>query len=244
MHLRGDFVIRFKNKLSKLHIRAKIMGIYLSIFMPIMIIVVLLITNLSNNYAKDVVVTNNQLVLKNTAEQIDNVVRDMDRISLLTISDTHLQSILINYKNSYSYQHYLNNEWMENFFLSLITIRESICSIRIVKSNFLIYAYNAGNNNFKYNFNYNRENWVKLSKRSKGGTVILGTGPVNDIDINSKKDKNSSYAISVARQINKSLTAIPVGYIKIDTNLGVIKSIIDQYKNKDSDIVICDKKEK
>lgn len=230
-----------KLRAAKLHIRTKIMLIYLLVFIPILLIIVFSVNAINNHYAMDITVKNNLLSLKNTSGQIDDNLKDMERISLLTVSDENIQTILDQYNHTYDYKFYQNQQWLKRFFLNAFSIRQNICSIRIVKGNDPVYQYNGYNYTFKTNYNYMDAAWVKVAQQGNGKPVILGTASTDDI--NYYKDTSPYYSLSysIVRQIDRQLSFDPVGYIKIDTNLGVLDNLINQYKDRDSDIMICDR---
>lgn len=67
--------------------------------------------------------------ISNTLSSIDNKLKDMGRVSLMTYSDERTQAILKNY-NSYEYARQLESvEYLRKLYTSLITIREDINSV-------------------------------------------------------------------------------------------------------------------
>lgn len=221
------------------------MLVYLIIFLPTFLTTVLCINHLSNRYMLEVNVDNNTLVVKNTLGQIDDVLRDMERISLVTIADNNIQEMLSQPEENYNFTYYKNQKWLEQFFVNLISIREQVDTIRIVQpDNTLFYRYDSLGRTFQSKTDYMKSSWVQKCRQTNGKTVFLTTAGRDDILNSGSKSDPEWLAFSVARKINRTLSNQGLGFIKVDTNLSLMDGIVRQYQNDGSEIVICDQEKK
>lgn len=124
-------------------ISKKIAYIYILLFVPLFLGMTLSTYYLSSRYILDMTVEKNMLLLTNAMAQIDNAIKDMDRISKITISDRNLQKILEKGNVRDEYDYLLDQKWLEQFFLNLSTIRNDISIIRILTQNQMLYKYTS-----------------------------------------------------------------------------------------------------
>lgn len=229
--------VRIKN----MSISKKISLIYVVLFVPLFFITAFITYYLGSMYILNMTIENNMLVLKNTMAQLDNVIKDMERISLMTISDRNLQRIVEKGNISYDYDYLQDQKWFEQFFLNLSTIRNDISTIRIVTPSQVVYKYCKLSYPMKPGYDYSRETWLALARENGGRAAFIGTHYVRDVQIPESASETRKMAFSVVRQINSLVPANkPLGYVKIDSDLGVMESIINRYKGKNSEIIICD----
>lgn len=229
-------------KIKNMGISSKIAFIYLVLFVPLFLIVAFITYYLGVTNLLDKTVENNMLVLKNTIDQIDNVIKDMERISRITISDRTLQSILEKGKTKDDYEYLQDQKWFEQFFINLSTIRNDISSIVILTPEQIKYKYNKNGNYLAPNYDYTNEPWFNIARENKGGLIILGTHYIKDFHTSDYLSETYKMAFSVVRQINSiMLSNKPLGYVKVDSDLETMERIINKFKGKDSDIIICDK---
>lgn len=226
----------------KSHIKTKLTFIYIITFIPLFIITALITNYLSNNTILDNTKQNNMLMLKNVLAELDNSIKDMERISLITFSDKNLQQILEQSFSGYTYEYVQNQKWIEQFFLNLSTIRNEISTIRIVTSSQVLYKYNRSEQPFLAGFDYSNEDWYKLAGQNKGKAIILSTHKLDDVAAQDEMPMNRKLVFSIVRQIISQKNNKPIGYIKIDSSLKTMENIINKYKAKDTDIIVCDAK--
>lgn len=232
---------RFLKRIKNTGISRKIAFIYLIMFVPLFTITAFITYNLGISNLLDTTIANNLLVLKNTTDQLDNVVKDMERISKMTISDRNLQTILGKGNMNYDYEYLQDQKWFDQFFFNLSTIRNDVSAIRIVVSSKVAYKYNNKSARFIPDFDYSGESWIALSRESKGRAVFIGTHYIKDVEVPERAMETSKMVFSVARQINSiTIPNKPLGFVMIDSDLATMEAIINKFKGKDSDIIICD----
>ena len=120
------FIFRIRKSLST-KITVMNAGIILLIFIS------LILTTVSINYQLTLENEKQKMnvYISNTLSSIDNKLKDMGRVSLMTYSDERTQEILKNY-DSFAYAEQLDNvEYLRKLYTSLITIREDIHSVYI-----------------------------------------------------------------------------------------------------------------
>lgn len=231
---------RLATVLGKMRIRTKIVVSFMVFLIPLF-----LTTTFVNYllYSKSVLETtkqNNMLVLKNVMQELDNSLKDMERISLITFSDKNLQGILEKSFIGYTYEYLQDQKWVEQFFLNLITIRNEISTIRIVTSNQVIYKYNKSLWAFNQDFEYTKAGWYKTASYANGNVVILGTHELDDVKVPYTTSTDKKLVFSIARQINRLKDKKPIGYIKLDSDLATIADIIDKYKSEGTELIVYD----
>ena len=133
------FIFRIRKSLST-KITVMNAGIILLIFIS------LILTTVSINYQLTLENEKQKMnvYISNTLSSIDNKLKDMGRVSLMTYSDERTQEILKNY-DSFAYAEQLDNvEYLRKLYTSLITIREDINSVYIFDLDSLVHAEKYG----------------------------------------------------------------------------------------------------
>lgn len=177
--------------------------------------------------------------LTNSLNSIDNKLVDMTRISLISFSDERIQDIIKNYKN-YSYKEQLESaEYIQNIFLSLITIRNDINGIYIFDKESLIYRYDDLSAATK-NFDLNKMFWLPEPEEQNslmGNCKIMVGGVPEFISYTELVENNYIY---MSRQVKSFSPHEKIGYILITSPLEVIKGTIEQDIGKDYSFVLVD----
>ena len=242
MKIKAKFINYWRSKIRNMGISKKIAYIYILLFVPLFLGMTLSTYYLSSRYILDMTVEKNMLLLTNAMAQIDNAIKDMDRISKITISDRNLQKILEKGNVRDEYDYLLDQKWLEQFFLNLSTIRNDISIIRILTQNQMLYKYTSPRYSYGGvpNYDYSSEPWIELARSNKGRVAFIGANRVQDFQVPESIPEQSRMVFSVVRQINSVTYNKPVGFIKIDADIDVLESIINKYKDKDSEIILCD----
>lgn len=102
-----------------------------------MIVVCIMTVNIWYHYQKDVQMMH--VYISNTLSSIDNVLKDIGRVSLVCFSDDETLEILANHRED-SYGEQLDNQrYLQEFYTSLITIREDISGVYLFDNDSLIF---------------------------------------------------------------------------------------------------------
>lgn len=83
--------------------------------------------------------------LENTQAAVDDKLKDMGRVSLMSMADTRTQEVLLSWEEMDYEQRKEQEEYLQNFYASLVTIRKDIHGIFMTNEDSLIFYYDIEN---------------------------------------------------------------------------------------------------
>ena len=84
---------------------------------------------------------NNRTYLLNTLMTIDDKIKDMSRVSLMTMADSKTLDIVCGFKNMNTSERLSANHYLRSFYTSLAIIRNDICGIYILNNEDMIFHF-------------------------------------------------------------------------------------------------------
>lgn len=184
--------------------------------------------------------------LLNSVSSIDNKLKDMARVSMISYSDERTLGIIKNYK-SYGYREQLaSTEYIQKLFLSLITIRNDIIGIYIFDNQSLIFKYDNFNASaVKNDININGAFWLPepgdAQNKLMGGCKLTVGGVPDFLRGTLSTNLRSKYFIYLAREVKSFSPHESIGYILLLSNVSELKAMLEQYIDRDSTYILFDK---
>ena len=163
--------------------------------------------------------------ISNTLSSIDNKLKDMGRVSLMTYSDERTQAILKNY-NSYEYARQLESvEYLRKLYTSLITIREDINSVYLFDLDSLVFW---------------QDNLDPSLRRDSDMTVFLKRMEVVGVQpefmrysTRNMEDEYTRHCIYLVRAIRSFSPNEPIGHILLITTMENIREVLNEYLDEE-----------
>lgn len=91
--------------------------------------------------------------LTNSLISVDNKLKDMSRVSLMSTSGDRFQDILLNNQNRNIYEQIQDEEYLDEYYTSLVGIRDDISGIYIYDMESLIFYHDSMNPSLRRNLN-------------------------------------------------------------------------------------------
>lgn len=88
--------------------------------------------------------------LENTLTTIDDKLKDMGRVSLMSMADERTQEVLLSWKEMDDEQRREQEDYLQNFYASLVTIRNDIHGIFMMNDESLVFYYDIENPTLEY----------------------------------------------------------------------------------------------
>lgn len=185
--------------------------------------------------------------ISSTVSSVDNMLKDMGRVSLICFSDEETQEILRNY-STYSERRKMDSEnYLSQMYTSLITIRNDIDGVYMFDKDQLIFYQDARTTSIR-NSKEADAFLEKISELEQTGTEVSGCYIFFDEfpefmrfrSEYSKKveEKNNIYLVRSVRSFRPHEV---IGYIAILTSSGSVKDVISQYLEPDTSyVLLCD----
>ena len=228
-----------KGILDKLRIQkslsAKITWMNVSIIL--LIFITLIIATVSINYQLTLGNEKQKMnvYISNTLSSIDNKLKDMGRVSLMTYSDERTQEILKSY-NSYEYAKQLESvEYLRKLYTSLITIREDINSVYLFDLDSLIFWQDNMDPSQRRNYDMSSfikkmEEWERREKSVSGCRLVVGTQPdFMRYSLRRLENEYTNHCIYLVRGIKSFSPNEQIGHIVLITNMEDIRDVLNEY---------------
>ena len=228
------FIFRIRKSLST-KITVMNAGIILLIFIS------LILTTVSINYQLTLENEKQKMnvYISNTLSSIDNKLKDMGRVSLMTYSDERTQEILKNY-DSFAYAEQLDNvEYLRKLYTSLITIREDINSVYIFDLDSLVFWQDNLDPSMRRNMDMSvflkrMEEWESKERSVSGCRLVVGVQP-DFMRFNTRYLENeyTRHCIYLVREIKSFSPNEPIGHILLITTMENIREVLNEYLDKE-----------
>ena len=228
------FIFRIRKSLST-KITVMNAGIILLIFIS------LILTTVSINYQLTLENEKQKMnvYISNTLSSIDNKLKDMGRVSLMTYSDERTQEILKNY-DSFAYAEQLDNvEYLRKLYTSLITIREDINSVYIFDLDSLVFWQDNLDPSMRRNMDMSvflkrMEEWESKERSVSGCRLVVGVQPdFMRYSTRNLEDEYTRHCIYLVREIKSFSPNEPIGHILLITTMENIREVLNEYLDKE-----------
>ncbi|MCM1135743.1 MAG: histidine kinase [Clostridium sp.] len=177
--------------------------------------------------------------ISNTLSSVDNKLKDMGRVSMITFSDERTQEILREY-DSYEYSQQLDSvEYLKKRYTSLISIREDINSIFIFNLDSLIFWQDNLDSSQRKDYEMagfleRMEEWEGRERSLSGCRMVVGTQPdFMRYSISRMEDAYKKHCIYLVRVIRSFSPYEPIGHIVLITNMEKIRESLNDYLYED-----------
>lgn len=226
--------IRYKLRIQK-SLSAKI--IWMNVSIILLIFITLIIATVSINYQLTLGNEKQKMnvYISNTLSSIDNKLKDMGRVSLMTYSDERTQEILKSY-NSYEYAKQLDSvEYLRKLYTSLITIREDINSVYLFDMDSLIFWQDNMDPSQRRNFDMSNfikrmEEWERREKSVSGCRLVVGTQPdFMRYSLRRLENEYTNHCIYLVRGIKSFSPNEQIAHIVLITNMEDIRDVLNEY---------------
>lgn len=226
--------ILYKLRIQK-SLSAKITWMNVSIIL--LIFITLIIATVSINYQLTLGNEKQKMnvYISNTLSSIDNKLKDMGRVSLMTYSDERTQEILKSY-NSYEYAKQLESvEYLRKLYTSLITIREDINSVYLFDLDSLIFWQDNMDPSQRRNYDMSSfikkmEEWERREKSVSGCRLVVGTQPdFMRYSLRRLENEDTNHCIYLVRGIKSFSPNEQIGHIVLITNMEDIRDVLNEY---------------
>ena len=226
--------ILYKLRIQK-SLSAKITWMNVSIIL--LIFITLIIATVSINYQLTLGNEKQKMnvYISNTLSSIDNKLKDMGRVSLMTYSDERTQEILKSY-NSYEYAKQLESvEYLRKLYTSLITIREDINSVYLFDLDSLIFWQDNMDPSQRRNYDMSSfikkmEEWERREKSVSGCRLVVGTQPdFMRYSLRRLENEYTNHCIYLVRGIKSFSPNEQIGHIVLITNMEDIRDVLNEY---------------
>lgn len=179
------------------------------------------------------------IYISNTLSSVDNKLKDMGRVSLMTFSDKRTQEILREYK-TYEYEKQLASvEYLKSQYTSLISIRDDINSIFIFDLDSLIFRHDNLDSSLRSDYEMSAfvkriEGWEEKERSLSGCRMVVGVQP-EFMRYNTKRMENEydKHCIYLVRQIKSFSPHEAIGHILLITNMEKIRESLNEYIYED-----------
>ena len=198
-----------------------------------LILVIMLIGEFRIHISKDKQMMN--VYISNTLNSVDNSLKDMGRVSLISFSDTETQYIIKNYSNESYKQKLENTEYLSGLFTSLVSIRDDVSGIYIMDEKSVIYSQDSLNPSHMRNVS--ETGFVQKIKQNEyldgnisGCKLFFGQLPdylhYQSLYANDPYKNNCIYLIRPVRSFSPQEE---IGHIALITPVSTLRNIADQY---------------
>ena len=177
--------------------------------------------------------------ISNTLSSIDNKLKDMGRVSLMTYSDERTQAILKNY-NSYEYARQLESvEYLRKLYTSLITIREDINSVYLFDLDSLVFWQDNLDPSLRRDsdmtvFLKRMEEWEGKERSVSGCRLVVGVQPeFMRYSTRNMEDEYTRHCIYLVRAIRSFSPNEPIGHILLITTMENIREVLNEYLDEE-----------
>ena len=96
---------------------------------------------------------NNRTYLLNTLMTIDDKIKDMSRVSLMTMADSRTLDIICGFREMNTSERLSANRYLRSFYTSLAIIRNDICGIYILDNEDMIFHFDDADSSLRRNAN-------------------------------------------------------------------------------------------
>lgn len=186
-----------------------------------------------------------KVYISNTQSSIDNMLKDMGRVSLIAFSDQKVQSILKDV--DYSFSEKINNEeYLTKLYSSMISIRDDVKGIYIFNRDEMIFYNDIDNPFLGFDWNVNSfyedvKNNSDLSADISGCHMYVDGLPEGfRYTATYTKDIFQNNNIYLVRPIRSFDPFEIIGYIALRTPVQTLKDICDNYLEDDISYMITD----
>ena len=179
------------------------------------------------------------IYISNTLSSVDNKLKDMGRVSLMTFSDRKTQEILREY-DTYEYEKQLASvEYLKKQYTSLISIREDINSIFIFDLDSLIFWQDNLDSSQRIDYEMSvfleqMEEWEKKERSLSGCRMVVGVQPeFMRYSAWRMENEYNKHCIYLVRQIKSFSPHEAIGHILLITNMEKIRESLNEYIYED-----------
>ena len=206
----------------------------------LLIFISLILTTVSINYQLTLENEKQKMnvYISNTLSSIDNKLKDMGRVSLMTYSDERTQEILKN--DSFAYAEQLDNvEYLRKLYTSLITIREDINSVYIFDLDSLVFWQDNLDPSMRRNMDMSvflkrMEEWESKERSVSGCRLVVGVQPdFMRYSTRNLEDEYTRHCIYLVREIKSFSPNEPIGHILLITTMENIREVLNEYLDKE-----------
>lgn len=183
--------------------------------------------------------------ISNTQSSIDNMLKDMGRVSLIAFSDQKVQSILKGTDYTFS-ERMSNEEYLTKLYSSMISIRDDVKGIYIFNRDEMIFYNDIDNPFLGFDWNVNSfyedvKNNSDLSADISGCHMYVDGLPEGfRYTVAYAKDIFQNNNIYLVRPIRSFEPFEIIGYIALRTPIQTLKDICDNYLEDDISYMITD----
>lgn len=228
------FVFRIRKSLS-----AKIIWTNAGIVLLVFVSLIFAAVGINYQYTMENEKQKMNIYISNTLSSVDNKLKDMGRVSLMTFSDERTQKILQEY-DSYEYVEQLNSvEYLRKQYTSLISIRDDINSVFIFNLDSLVFRHDNLDSSLRKDYEMSAflkqmEEWEGKKRSLSGCRMVVGTQP-EFMRYSAKRMENeyNKHCIYLVRMIKSFSPYEPIGHILLITNMEKIREALNEYLYED-----------
>ena len=198
-----------------------------------LILIIMLIGEFKIHISKDKQMMN--VYISNTLNSVDNSLKDMGRVSLISFSDTKAQKIIKNYHIESYKQKLEDTKYLSGLFTSLVSIRDDVSGIYIMDEQSVIYSQDGFNPSHMRNIS--DAGFVQKIKQNEyldgnisGCKLFFGQLPeylhYQSLYADDPYKKNCIYLIRPVRSFSPQEE---IGHIALTTPVSTLRNIADQY---------------
>lgn len=228
------FVFRIRKSLS-----AKIIWTNAGIILLVFVSLIFAAVGINYQYTLENEKQKMNIYISNTLSSVDNKLKDMGRVSLMTFSDKRTQEILRRY-DAYEYEKQLESmEYLRAQYTSLISIREDISSVFIFDLDSLIFRHDNLDSSIRNDYEMTTflrqiEEWERKERSLSGCRMVVGTQP-EFMRYSAWRMENvyNKHCIYLVRQIKSFSPHEVIGHILLVTNMEKIRESLNEYIYED-----------
>ncbi len=213
----------------------KIIWMNAGIISLVFISLILAVVAINYQYAMENEKQKMNIYISNTLSSVDNKLKDMGRVSMITFSDRRTQEILKEY-DTYEYSQRLDSvEYLKRQYTSLISIREDINSFFIFNLDSLISWQDNLTPSRKIDYDMSAfmkqmEEWEGKERSLSGCRMIVGIQPeFMRYGTALLEDAYTKHCVYLVRTIKSFSPYEPIGHILLITNVEKIREALNGY---------------
>lgn len=206
-------------------------------------IFVIMVLNINHHIDNNAKMMN--IYISNTLSSVDNMLKDMGRVSLIAFSDSTVQEILKG-ENYTFYENEENQEYLTNLYSSMISIRDDVKGIYIFNNEKMIFQNDIASPFRRFDaemdsFYQKVKNNADLSADISGCHMYVDKLPegfrYKEMFEENIFQNNNIYLVRPIRSFNPFEI---IGYIALRTPVQTIKNICDKYLENGITYIIAD----
>ncbi len=220
--------------------------IYSLFFIVAFIIIIVIVSVMNYKIISGMEEQTFQSYLTNSIISVDNKLKDMSRVSLMSTSGDRFQNILLNYKKRNTYEKNQDEEYLNEYYTSLIEIRNDISGIYIFDMNNLIFRHDKMNPSLRkdvdaYEVLYEVEQKTVKLEQSNCYLAVDSQPRFMRYPQNYGTDQFNKNCIWLLRDIYRFSPHDQIGSVALTVPVETIKKILDEGIGEDMFYILLTK---